>query len=226
MVTLARAENPQLQSVEVVLPSSEQLEELQRMFEAQHWVKLEGFFDSDLYQQVAAMVEDVEFFARDDPLAGEDKMKPNILLGLLTFWMNDPRLFETVRRISGCGPIGCFVGRVNRRRSAAGHHHAWHDDHGDNRLVAMSVNLSREPYRGGVLQFRDRASRQLMSEVTDLGPGDAVLFRVATELEHRVTPIEGPNPRTVFVGWFRSDSRFPVLLTGGRTSAGDSQAVE
>jgi hypothetical protein len=127
---------------------------------------------------------------------------------LLLFLMNDPHLFELIQRVTGCDRIGRFDGRVYRMDPSA--YSGWHDDIGDHRMIAMSLNLSREPYAGGVLQLRERHSRQILHEAPNRGPGDAILFRVADHLQHQITPVEGAVSKLAFAGWFKSS---PGLFT-------------
>jgi len=72
----------------------------------------------------------------------------------------------------------------------------------EGRLVAMSVNLSTKSYQGGVLQIRKKKSHQVIAEIQNVGLGDAVLFRVSEELEHRVTSVQGGLAKVTFAGWF------------------------
>jgi hypothetical protein len=90
----------------------------------------------------------------------------------------------------------------------SGHYDSWHDDLGDYRLVAMSLNLSREVYSGGVLRIRHHATGQIVHAVANTGLGDAILFRITPELDHYVTEVEGAVPKTAFAGWFKSQPHF------------------
>ncbi len=113
-----------------------------------------------------------------------------ILRDLLHFGTNHPTLFAYIEQITGCGRIEGFQGRIYCRRAMPGkqHYYPWHNDY---RLVGMSINLSPENYAGGILQIRHRLSKQLLSEVANTGFGDGVIFRIASELQHRVTKVEG-----------------------------------
>jgi hypothetical protein len=117
--------------------------------------------------------------------------------------LNDPQLFRLVRRVTGSRPIGCFTGRLSRLVGSRKLNLDWHDDVLSDRMVAISVNLSDGRYRGGTLQIREK-SRVECEAVPNLGLGDAIIFRIAEQLEHRVTPIEGKVAKTAFTGWFRS----------------------
>jgi hypothetical protein len=98
---------------------------------------------------------------------------------------------------------------------AEGHYDSWHDDIEDGivtgiedewtphgRLVALSLNLSDAAYEGGALLLRDKVTEQTLSEVRNIGLGDAIMFRLAQHLEHRVADVVGDVPKTAFAGWF------------------------
>lgn len=95
-----------------------------------------------------------------------------------------------------------------------GHRMRWHDDveRAKGRMIGMSINLSAEVYRRGVFQLRDRRSARVLRELPNTGFGDAVLFRIAADLEHRVTPVVGGAAKTAFAGWFCSRPDFRSSL--------------
>ena len=68
----------------------------------------------------------------------------------------------------------------------------------------MSVNLGPRPYDGGVFQLRRRGSEDILCELPNVVPGDAILFQISKELVHQVTPVVGTEPKTAFAGWFVS----------------------
>ena len=78
----------------------------------------------------------------------------------------------------------------------------------------MSINLGRGVYRGGVLQLRDGASKKVLQEVSNVGPGDGVVFQLSGGLEHRVTAVEGAVAKTTFAGWFCSTPDCRALFKG------------
>ena len=135
-------------------------------------------------------------------------MTENIASRMLEFLTNDQKLFEIIQQITGCDRIGCFSGRMYRMMPGRDHYDSWHNDMLEHRMVAMSINLSEGFYSGGLLQIRDRHSQQILHEVANLGVGDAIVFRLAHSLQHRVTNVEGAVPKTAFAGWFRSQPDF------------------
>lgn len=215
MIGLKRTTQPPA-STDLEGGSEEEIEALRAQFERQHYVRLRGFLGPALLEEVVARMDESRLRPHQDEGIGEEaRDKAGAAFNLLMFAVNDPRLFELVSRITGRTPINFFQGRVYRLDPAEGHHDSWHDDLAPSRLAAMSVNLSARPYDGGALQIRDRHTAEVLHEVDNRGAGDAVIFHIAENLQHRVTPIVGSAPRTAFAGWFQSSPSWVSLLEGG-----------
>ena len=197
------------------------LEELRRQFRERHHVTLSGFLGSGLVDTVADEIADAEFElqASEGDIGTESEMQPNRVSATLNWRMNAPSLIAAVREVTDCEEIGLFAGRVYRLEPSSGQSFDWHDDLGSTeRRVAFSVNLGNRPYSGGVLQIRERRAPDLIAEVSNLAPGDAVLFRLGPHLVHRVTPVEGTVPRVAFAGWFLAGPNYYSSLL--RAAAG------
>jgi 2OG-Fe(II) oxygenase superfamily len=200
--------------------SEEELAELRASFEREHCVRMRSFLDPGLFDGIVRGVERARFYERSHGRIGlEGCMEANSTLATLLLAANDKRLFGVIREITGCGPIGCFDGRVYRLSPTSGHHDSWHSDVADNRMIAMSLNLSTEPYQGGVLQIRERDSEKVLHEEPSPDPGDAIIFRLGESLRHRVTAVDGDVARTAFAGWFKSRPSFAAVLKGAGWSA-------
>jgi hypothetical protein len=188
---------------------------LRERFQQKHCLLLREFLHRDLASFALPLVGHAEYRPKHyDRVGSELLMEPNAALSALLFLANDPRLFSFVRNITNCAPIGYFHGRIYKLVPNADHAFAWHDDlHEASRLVAMSINLSAETYRGGLLQIRETTSRKVVGKVSNTGSGDAVIFRISPELEHCVDPLEeGSAPRISLAGWFRSGPNFHDAL--------------
>lgn len=131
-------------------------------------------------------------------------------LGLLSALFNDPAVFRDVRAITGCDPIAAFQGRIYRMDPGT-HHDVWHTDANGNYMVALSLNLTREPFEGGELRLRERAGGRLRAQVANTGPGDAIVFRIDGALEHVVGPVTGRTPKVAWAGWFQRETWIPEL---------------
>lgn len=182
--------------------SSEDLDPLRAAFERQHCVRLPGFLTEPLLERLQGYVREGEFSGRSLP---RDRTELTMEAGkapqLLMLWLNDPRLFELVRTITGCRRIGACEGGVYRMMPGE-RADSWHGEVFGHRMIAISVDLSEQPYSGGALEIRDRYSHEMLHRAEDTDPGDAILVRLAPFLQHRVTSLEGDSPRTVYAGRF------------------------
>jgi hypothetical protein len=200
--------------------SAEALADMRRRFDRSHVVHLPGLFHPELLDLVRRSVRAATFSDRvDEGLAREECMEPNAMLGMLHLIANDTRLFDVIHRVTGCGPIGSFIGRVYLRRGSAGHYDRWHTDLNGARLIGMSVNLTEGTFEGGTFELRQIGSAGAECAIANTGPGDAILFRIADGLQHRVTAVEGDVARIAFAGWFQSGSDLLSLLKAGSIGA-------
>ena len=191
----------------VAVPADDgRIEALRDEFARRHLVRFRHFLDADLLSRVRAAIDGGTFVTREDAgIAVELCLEPSRAQDILMFVMNAPQLFAVVRAISECEPIEAFAGRIYRFDPAVAHHDSWHDDTsgaGAGRLAGFSLNLSPQHYRGGTFQIREKARPEEIVEVENTGAGDAFLFRIAPQLQHRVMPVEGRQAKTAFAGWF------------------------
>ena len=196
------------------------MEAARQQFAERNWVRVPGFIEPSLLETLHRELARAPFYDRSHGEIGTELcLVSGALTAALELMANDPELLAVIEKLTGCGPLGCFVGRVYRMVPGAGHYDTWHSDVGENRKVAMSVNLSSSDYSGGVTEFRRVADERPFDSVANTGLGDAILFRIDPGLRHRVTPIEGREPKTAWAGWFRSSPRFEDLIRDRRSSA-------
>ena len=189
-----------------LLTQSTSIAALREAFERQHYLRLPGFLAPEVLALVEPQLSTAEFFERIDDGAAATRelcMNTNSALGALLLLVNDEKLFELIQAITACPRINCFEGRIYKFVGDAGHFHRWHNDLVESRFVAMSVNLGEDRYSGGVLQIRDRLSKRVLVEVTNTGQGDAIIFRLSKQLEHRITEVTGASTKMTFAGWFK-----------------------
>ena len=191
------------------------LERTRARFERDHAVVLPGLLEPDVLAFAQRQVELDGFEERvHDQLSSRPvdlRLKPGVASAVFMLLTNDEQFLEFVRRVTGLRDIRSFRGVVHRRVPNAGHDDAWHNDLVDGRLAVLSINLSSEPYDGGVLQIRELPSGRIVYEFANTRPGDAVLFALGDGLQHRVTPPEGRVARTVCAGWFRNQAVRPSV---------------
>lgn len=195
------------------------LSALHAHFEARHFVRLPRLLDAALLDLVVKQVEEGTFVDRAHHGIGTELcLVPGVATGVLQMLFNDPAMLDAVAAITGCEGR-CFDGRVYRLSPTEGHYDSWHSDVGEDRLVALSLNLSREPYQGGDLEIRPAAAKEATETVANHDFGSAVMFRISPALRHRVNAVQGTAPRTVFAGWFRSTPDFQDLFFGSIPAA-------
>jgi len=122
--------------------------------------------------------------------------------------LNNRRFFALLEGITNCSVIGNFFGRIHTSIQGTQHQIEWHGDNADTRLLGLTIDLGTEDYTGGVFQLRRRSTGEILCEVPRMRAGDAFVFGIAPDLQHRLTVVEGGGPRTVGVGWFRSQPDF------------------
>ena len=174
-------------------------------FRARQCLQFPQFFSAELIGTLLRRIDDSAFEEKENEGVGIDQaMEKNAAFHALHLAMSDPQLLDAVERITGVTPLRSFAGRVYRMLPNTGHALDWHDDGEAHRLIAVTVNLTPTPFAGGVFQLRKKGTATLLREVHNTGLGDAVMFRVAPSLEHRVTALEGATVRTAVAGWFTS----------------------
>jgi len=181
----------------------EELAFLREKYDRENHVILPQLYELALLEEIVRRVEGARFVPGDyNDVAVESTMDDRPAVAMLLFFPNIPAFLRLVEQITGHPRIGCFNGRVYRMTPSAGQHQHWHDDADPERVVTMSVNLSRHAFEGGALQMKRRDSAETMPEVRNTGFGDALLFRVSPDLVHRVEEVRGEVSKTAFAGWF------------------------
>src|SRR5215212_6119543 len=94
------------------IPSGDELARLQDEFGRRHCLLIPGLFDPPLADEIAHRIARSDFYLREHAGIGvEACMEVNATLAWLLLLVNDQRMLEVVRLITGCGPIGHFDGR-------------------------------------------------------------------------------------------------------------------
>jgi len=198
--------------------TAESLQLLRERFNAEHYVILPQLIEPQFLNLILKRLEATTFRPRVYQGLGKDLCPDDLgIAASLNFLCNRRKVLDFIEALTGSGHLGCFVGKVYRMIPGQDHYDSWHDDDVDDRKIAMSINLSGQSYSGGVLEIRDGRSKQILNRVVSTGLGDAIIFRIAAELEHRRTTVVGSVPKTAFAGWFKSKPDFTALLQESRT---------
>lgn len=203
------------------------IETLKAQYQANGYALLPGFIAPSLLPPLLKRVSLGQFDFREEALVkGSTQLMPQTDPALISlhFMLNRPALFDAVSKIADIPRPGNFLSRLHKTTSSPGEELDWHDDGTDGRLLGLNVNLSTEPYSGGVLQMRN-PEKNITGEIGQLPPGDAFLFRIANKWQHRLTPVNA-GARTVAVGWFRSKPDWTALAFRGLRSSLHSGILE
>ena len=180
------------------------LKQMQESFDRNHFIRIRQFLHPELLKKLKEELGRSRFYKKVHKGIGTELcMFDGSAVRLLSFLLQDPVLFRYVEAMTGCKTIGCLTGRIYRM-NASEHSDDWHNDLTQNRMVAMSLNLSPKPYQGGHLLMRSVKKGSKAREVRNTGFGDIILFRIRKDLQHCVQNITGSVPKTAFAGWFRS----------------------
>jgi len=184
-----------------VLASADELTACRAEFAARRSLRLVSLIEPRLLSRIQAQVAAAVFVDRaHGSISTELCMQRNVCLGVLNFLVNDPVVFKFVEEVTGCRTLKSFVGRVYRLCANLDHYDSWHGDLGHD--VGMSVNLGAEVFEGGVFEIRRVGTAEPTAAIANVVPGDAILFAIGDDLEHRNTPMRGPVAKTAFAGWF------------------------
>ncbi|HTT77904.1 MAG TPA: PqqD family peptide modification chaperone [Candidatus Binataceae bacterium] len=209
--------------------NADDLRHIRSTFKRENYLRIPAFIEPRLLAVILKYLQRAHFEQSEYGEVGRELALWNSpVVGALHLLMNDPALLEFVRRISGCGPVGSFTGRLYRMIARPGMEFGWHSDLIENDLrvgVAMTINLGVRPYRGGMLQMR-RMDDKAITEIPNAEPGDAIIFRLAHDLRHRVTPVEGKVPKTAFTGWFMAVPKYADLKREWLAGSNDVNGLE
>lgn len=188
------------------------LKKLNSEFNKNHCVKLSSFLEPSLLNFIQIKISKAGFyeFKHSTVDAVDEFLVDNSIDNTLNFLLNDKKLFQFIEQVTSCPKIGSFYGRTCKM--SANHYDDWHSDMIDNRMIAMSINLSTEIYEGGILQIRNENIKEIVHEVSNTGFGDAVIFKIDPGLNHRVTEVKNGTSRIVFAGWFRSKPEYRPIF--------------
>jgi len=137
--------------------SDAEIEDLSLQFQKKHAIRLDEFLDPGLLAFVQKAVETADFVPREHGSIKRElcMTRDSLAYHMLMLLANNSQLLAFVQRITGSPTLASYVGRIYRFPPGPEYFDRWHDDLGDGRQVAMSVNLSPEVYEGGLLEIRE-----------------------------------------------------------------------
>ena len=112
---------------------------------------------------------------------------------------------EWLEKATGISPLRATMGRLVQTRANGQDALGWHDDMDtDYRQLGIVINLSDQPFTGGVFEMRRKGEALPFHSVKHDKPGSIMVFAVNPGIEHRVTLVTEGGPRRVYAGWAAS----------------------
>lgn len=180
-------------------------EKLRETFRDCHVIAIPGFLDVGFVSLLRGFLEKSVFRAQPIVQLGERHVEapPGIIGKALTAGLRRPNLLRFLEETTDCGVLGSVEGELATYTPQPRQALSWHDDRNDpRRRLAITINLGDAYYEGGTFELRKKHSGQLLCWHTHRAVGDALIFRVSDDLEHRVVPVLAGGPRHVYAGWF------------------------
>ncbi len=197
-----------------VIVEETKLEKLQEDYRQSSSFVISDFFGETLQSIIANHLENAEWESQFSYYEGTEKVlakeftlaRKNKLYTILNFYLNHPKVINTMKVISQHSDLNSFHGRIYKFEENGDCFDTWHNDLSkevkDTILIGLSVNLSSLPFEGGVFKIRNRDSQELLSSIKHEKWGGAHFFRISPQLEHMVENVSGPHPRVAYAGWF------------------------
>lgn len=187
------------------------LEDLKRDFNIKKSVRICNFLSQDIctlfteYLNDPTLEKKVDISKAGNTIAQEFSLvNAEYILKILFILLNRTKLFKAIEYITDINEISGFDGRIYLMDNREECFDTWHNDIDPigNRLVGLSLNLSIRPFEGGVFSIRNSKSKELYNTIEWEGQGEVHLFKIESNLEHKVSSVTSQNPRIAYAGWF------------------------
>lgn len=210
----------EIQANKTIIHSQAALDVLRDEFALNHCVVLDKLLSPSLSNLIDSQLTNARYsdtdyqnskgvsYGKEETLISEK----HYLLPTLSLFLNGDVFLNAIRHITGHSEIQSFGGRIFQLRESKEGHLSWHDDlkKGENRLIGLSLNLSKNLYEGGDFSIRDKSTKKVYKQVSYRGWGSAHIFRINEGLQHMVTPVKGENSRVALGGWFYPNKVIPI----------------
>ena len=146
---------------------------------------------------------------RVEGLGHREIEKPALAGRAISLALNRRTLLDWIATVARCGRLGSVEGRVVQTALRPDDRLRWHDDledTGTQRRLGITIGLSNQAYDGGLFELREKDMHTALFHHRHVEPGQALIFDVAPDVEHRLCPITAGGPRRVYTGWFIEDA--------------------
>lgn len=162
-----------------------------------------GLLEDRFAAKIHAVCERARFVADADPAAEHRTKEESGVAGTaIGVALQRPAFLRWIEQATGCGPLVSAYGTVLRMPADGRSNLWWHDDlrTDPSRRIGVTIYLGGAAYDGALFELRKKTGNLLIRH-RHTTFGSALLFSVAPDVEHRVSPITSGGPRQVFTGW-------------------------
>lgn len=191
--------------IETSLPVN--IAECKATYARQNALVFSDALDKSLLGKLRALTLRTRFISNQIEGLGHREIESPPLAGTaITLLLSRAPLFRWLEQATGCGVITQVSGAVARTLPSHGDGLDWHDDlntpKSSSRRLAITIALDDLHYDGGLFEIRKVGCTEPLFSFKHEKAGTVLIFKVSTELEHRVRPLVSGGPRLVYAGWF------------------------
>lgn len=191
---------------------TEQTQCLASAFKNQFAAQLHSVVRPEILQELSVLINKAPFHVQSHGVLGEDdNLNFTPIVVVLQYLLTDTSLLRNIEQIATLpkGSILRLISRVYRMRPHLDTD-GWHNDVNpkQRRLLAFSLQLNTDTLIGGNLLLRRSGRRRHYYTTPNLRHGDMNVFRISSDLEHKVSSLKGCANRIVYAGWFCAGNHF------------------
>lgn len=177
-------------------------EEVVDSFSKHHAFHCASSLDPALIKLLSKICEQAQFVPDTLKVGLRELETPNLAGNTLTLALNRTNFLRWLEVVTRCDTLDSVSGYVTQMSPENGHL-TWHSDLNDlRRRLAITINLSPQPYEGGEFELRNKATGEVLRHKHE-ELGSVLVFAIEAGIEHRVLPVIS-GQRLVYAGWFHS----------------------
>ncbi len=173
------------------------------LFDVQSSLRLDGVFAPDLLAKLVSTAAAAPFIEDHVAKIGLREIEAQQRVGAsINLILGRHGWLDWLEQATGQAPLRATTGRLVQTRANGTDGLTWHNDMDQpQRMLGLVLNLSDQPFEGGLFEMRRTGQDRPFHTVQHDRPGSILVFAVNREIEHRVTPVTAGGPRRVFAGW-------------------------
>lgn len=179
---------------------------LREQYQQQGYLHLNNFFDTFMAEhfQQYFTVEKIDDFYKAQHGKGYEAIDYSSNPGFIkeyNYLINQKNYIEFLEAVTGCEPIGQMRGHAYVSDSKEKRGYGFHSDDDGNRYFLVSMNITPQPYEGGVFTMRNSKSKETLFQIHNNESYGALIAPIGDHLEHEVSHVSGTVTRLSLLSW-------------------------